>query len=216
MTNHRITTKLGERTRRLSLAVRLVDGFTRRTPRGNPRVRLADIDVMPVQNPSGYHVFLDLATDTATVRVGAGEYYLDVERPNITVLNHEHPDPGFDPTDPATYPVETITLTPTPAYPFPRGTTLIHGYVREADDGVPDAVVTVRDHDATTTTTPDGEFVLFLTNLTEDDIVEEDGTINITINDSDPVLDVDHPHLGTTSASVRVEENTRNVHTITY
>lgn len=189
-------TKVGEVTTHLTLAVALVDAFTGRQPRSDVRVAAPDADATPVVNPSGYHLFLDLPAEPFTVVVDGGQRYLDVEE---TVDPVEH-DP----------PVVTFELRPSPAYRFPPGATVLRGVVRDDDgdgDPIPDATVSVRHTDRETVSDSNGEFVLFFTGLTANDVQRApDGRRLVQVATDDPVVDASHPEYEDAFVSKPVKE----------
>jgi len=160
----------------LSFAVGLVDGATGGRPTGDVTVSLTNAPVEPVVNPSGFRLFLDVETafDPATVVVDGGDRYRDE---TVTVHFDTEPPQGstaVDATDPSD-PVE-VTLTPTPAYPFAPGTTLLRGFVTDVpmnDGEIPDgagvggatvsvAGFPVSNESVEATTVASGEYVLAL------------------------------------------------------
>lgn len=169
----------------LSFAVGLVDGVTGGRPTGDVVVRLADAPVEPVVNPRGYRLFLDVVPeyDPVTVTVDGGDRYVDE---SVTVYHDSDPPDGaaaVDARDPRV-PVE-VTLTPTPAYPFASGTTLLRGFVTDtpipadgsvpAGSGVGGATVAVPgvpdvNGSVAATTTDSGEYVLPL-NVSGDRVI---------------------------------------------
>lgn len=186
--------KIGEQTTRLTLAVKLTDTFTQGRPTTDLRVSADGIDVTPVENPSRYHLFLDLPDDPITVAVDGSDRYLDVKE-------------TLDPTtlDP---PAVNLEVPPSPAYRFPPSATLLRGVVLDAaDDPVEDATVSIRHTDRETTTNEDGEFVLFFTNITADDVVRtNDGRQLVKVDGDDPELAASHPDYGSASLRKTVEE----------
>lgn len=202
--------RMGEQTTRLTVAVRVVDSFTGKVPSTDLTVTVGEFDVLPVRNPSGYYCFLDLPDNPITVTVNGGERYLDVTE---TVDPAAHDPPAVD-----------IEVTPSPAYRFPPGATLIRGIIREGgsdensdDNGekppIAGATVSLRHIDREAVTNENGEFVLFITNITDEDVVQtDDGRRVITVSGSDPVIEADHPDYGTVSESITVEERLKTRH----
>lgn len=198
--------------RRLSLAVRVVDAFTGRPTETPLRVLLkevppdapppvvedADADTdpraprkrfrraRPLRSLSGLICFEDMA---------AGEYRLLVEPDPVTAdwyylqprLPTEPWPQGFErvitlPLPDPQAPLETVTLSPKPSYPFPANATLVRGTVTRGAPavGVPRAVVATTyeqvdpdDKDLTvavdvqTQTDRDGHYVLFFRKLSD-------------------------------------------------
>mgnify|MGYP000342022061 CR=1 FL=1 len=183
----------------LAFAVRLTDGFTGNRPDG-ATVEIDPVDVDPVLNRSGYHIFLDVDADAVTLTVGGGDDYVDEHR--RVVLAHdgegataddatadetatEFDEAGDAPTHVVTDPADPIEieLTPTPAYAFPSSTTTVRGHVEDADgDPIAGATVALREFDPTVTTTDDGEFALWVPATTEH-VVRRDGR-NVVVVDS--------------------------------
>jgi hypothetical protein len=170
------------RTRRLSLAVMLLDSFTEAAPRVAIRVRLKESPrAVAVRNQSGLFCFEEITPPgpyTLTLdpeRVNSDWYYLEptgavwedtFERP----INLPMPDPRA--------PLEIATFVPRPSYPFPTNATLVRGKVtRGTPDGVAGAIVsTTYQHEdppgapsspfaVRTLTDSQGEFVLFFKRL---------------------------------------------------
>ena len=173
-----VTRRVGELTTSLSFAVELVDAYTGGRPSGSQTVALADQSVTAVENPSGYHLFLDLRADPVDVVVDGGDRYFD-ER--VTVSHSGAAPDGssaVEVTDRST-PVE-IDLTPTPAFQFSPGTTTIRGtVVDEAESAVPDAAVSLDGFAPTARTTAAGEFAL-LVPVTASDVVRDGDEKRVT------------------------------------
>jgi hypothetical protein len=172
---------------RLSFAVALIDEYTGKRPIGDVRVFIQDQNLKALKNLSGYFFFLDLLDGTYQVQVESEHYF---ER-QITV-NVPEPDP--------LNPVESITLMPTPSYPFPSGSTLIRGMVQDSD-GNPVSEATVRvegiEKEVNNTTTDKGEFVLYITALTEDDIIiviDEEKSKRFVKGNSDKIIHLRATH----------------------
>lgn len=207
----------GERTTRVSLAIKLVDAVTGKRPVGSPTVRVGNSDADPVVTPSGYRVFLDLDPGTVSVTVDGGTRYLDTRRDSVSVVDVSAPDTDVDPSDPATLPVAEVSLLPSPAYQFPPGTTRVRGHVSDSGgDPVSGAAVSIRGLDYTSETNASGEFALFVPDVTADDVVAEGGRKLVQVEGDDPVIEVEHPSLGTTSDAVAVEEGALTVHHVDY
>lgn len=148
---------------KLSFAVYLIDDYSGDTPIGKVDVRLKGRDEKPIKNPSSYYAFLDLPDDTYTVQVRSG-YYYDVDSGDINPAELDPKSPVMD-----------ITLKPKPSYPFPPGATLIRGMVREEGNALSGARVKIGDKDVEGETTEEGEFVLYFGDLTNDEIIKENG-----------------------------------------
>src|SRR5574337_81514 len=104
----------------LSLAVWLIDDFTKKEPIGHIKVELKEKDGEAVRNLSGYYLFNDLAAGNYTVSVESDVYFAEEK-----VVNMPLPDPKN--------PVVEIVLKPRPAYPFPDNATLVRGLVLNTD-----------------------------------------------------------------------------------
>lgn len=184
MNDERQSINVGERTSTLSLAVKVIDTVTGRPPTGKPRVRIEGIDAKPIENPSGYRLFLDLDRqpdrDPVTVHVDAGKRYRHGSR--------EVDLSDWDPVRPL-----RIDLAPAVPYEFPPGSTLVRGHVLDGDDtGVDGAHVSIRGLDTSTETDEDGEFVLV---FRKDDALEaerdgEGGRKILKVDGDDPTLEI--------------------------
>lgn len=224
--------EFGRQTSRLSLAVRLVDRFTARTPRSPPRVRLEGRDATPVENPSGYYVFLDLEAGMETLLVEGATNYIDSRVTGVEVIDLGDPGTTVDPSDPDTLPLETVYLAPSPAYRFPDGTTLVRGTVSgPGGDPLPDARLTVQHGDSVTRTEggpvtrtdQNGEYVLFFDPVTTADVVDSSGRSVIELDGDPPSVVVEHAVHGQTTVSLEddagdsiVEEGTLTVQNLGY
>lgn len=120
---------------RASLVVIPIDDFRNDRPAAGLRVVLLEQPRRrAVTNNSGHAVFLDLPAGTYTLVVEPDPVHADwyFLRPTGTEpwrTSFERPVtlPKGDPLEP----VERVTLTPKPGYPFPAGTTLLVGRVTE-------------------------------------------------------------------------------------
>lgn len=154
---------------KVSLAVILHDDFASdKQPIGRIEVSLKEHDRQAIRNLSGYYIFTDVENGDYTVQV-TSDYYFDEEK-EVTVSDSDTPD--------LEELIEEITLKPVPFYPFSPGTTLIKGMVKKEEDEevnpVSGTTVKVLEKDIQNQTTEKGEFVLYFTGLTEDDIVTVD------------------------------------------
>ena len=176
---------------RLSLAVSAVDDYTDRHLTGN--VELALGKKRALVNPSGYYLFLDIADSDYTLKAQA-DYYFSQEQDVALPLSGD--------------PIIELTLKPAPAYPFPRGATLIRGIVRDPDGKpVPGATVKVIGKEIENKTTEEGEFVLYFKNLTEDDIIKIGGERYVRRNHSRRLMvRASHPDYRSKMESAEVEE----------
>jgi hypothetical protein len=178
---------------RLSLAVSVVDDYTGRQPSGDIEIALGGKKALV--NPGGHHLFLDVAGGEYTLNV-QNEYYFGQEH-DITIPRSGEP-------------VIELTLKPTPAYPFPRGATLIRGIVRDNHgEPVPEAKVEVIGKEIENKTTENGEFVLYFKNLTEDDIIKIGGKRYVRRNNSRRLMiKASHPAYKNKTNNTEVEEGT--------
>lgn len=190
---HAEWTEAGTIDRRLDVAVALTDGYTGRPPVGTPRVALVGTEATAARNPSGYYTFWGLpdgVTDV-TVEVDAAGYL--AERRTVAL-------PALDPLAP----VVDVTLSPSSAYSFPRGETVVRGAVRDGGAPIPGATVAIAGRGYRTRTDERGGYALALTGLDADDVTREDGTRIVRFDGDDPRVDVTHPDGTTTSKSVPV------------
>lgn len=186
------------RTTEVKLAVRVVDSFTDERPLITLRVRLKELpDVRPLRGESGFYGFEGTETvnvnGTTIVRnpIPDGNYTLIVEPDQISGNQYNlqpralgqpwtttFERPIVLPLPNPLQPLEVVTLSPTPAYPFPANATLVRGTVKKSDTAVAAAVVSttydqIDPADSTQTisvaietiTDLAGEFVLFFTRL---------------------------------------------------
>lgn len=185
MNDDRRLVKVGERTSTLSLAVKIVDTVTGQPPTETPQVRIEGFDAKPIENPSGYRLFLDLDRqpdrDLVTVHVDAGEQY-QYESREVDLSDR-------DPSRPL-----RIDLAPAAPYKFLPGSTLVRGHVLDADNNrVDGAYVSIRGLDTSTETDGSGEFVLA---IREDDTLEaeredgEGGGNILKVDGDDPALEI--------------------------
>lgn len=224
MSDRRTTASLGSVSTTLSLAVQLVDRYTGRLPRGDPKVRVEEREVDPVRNPSGYHVFLDLDPGPVTVVVDGGQQYVDERITGVQAIDPTDPATSVDPSDPDTLPLERIALAPAPPYRFPATATLVRGTVVDpAGNRLPGATVSVANTDRNTRTDANGEFVLFFDPVTGEDVTAGDDGPVVQVNDAPPVVTVTHPDQGTTSETLEdsdgdslVREGALTVHDVEY
>ncbi len=176
---------------RLSLAVSVVDDYTDRHLTGNVELALGEKRAMV--NPGGYYLFLDVADGDYTLKVQADNYYSQEQDVALPLSGD---------------PVVELTLKPTPAYPFPRGATLIRGIVRDTEGKpVPGATVKVVGKGIENKTTEEGEFVLYFKNLTEEDIIKIGGKRYVRRNNSRRLMvRASHPDYRSKTESTEVEE----------
>jgi hypothetical protein len=166
---------------RLSLAVYLQDKFSRAGTVGRTEVQIQGLKKRPVQNPSLYYLFLDLPPGDYSLQVRS-DYYFDRDVGPVTIGTQGLKDPLV------------IELLPLPSYPFPPGETLVRGILKDSSQNpVPDARLSWNNGKVESMTTGIGEFVIYFTDLTEEDIIEDaakgkkfvkgdqDSTLNINV-----------------------------------
>lgn len=199
----------------------------RRNTMGYPHVSLTEVDADAVQNSSGFHLFLDTEIpDDAIVDIDGGRRYLD-ERPPVSLdaLTPLRPPEEVGQQQSPLY--QEIRLRPSPVYRFPPGATLLRGRVQDpAGDGVEGATLTILGLDRTTETTEttrDGEFVLYFTDITADDVAVEDGDRLIQVDRDTPQVEVSHDPpgddtapLGTDTVPLVAEEGVTRSYVLSY
>ncbi|MCP4156517.1 MAG: hypothetical protein GY757_52875 [bacterium] len=154
----------------LSLAVELVDDYSGGPPVGKAAVIIEETQTGLARNRSGYYLYIDAPKGEYKLRVTA-EYYFEA----TATVKLPRPDPKN--------PVVEITMKPLPSYPFPPGATLIRGQVENKEGKpVPGAKVNVIGKDLNNTTTVRGEYVLYFTGLTEENIHMEKNRRLVTVN----------------------------------
>jgi|LGVF01.1.fsa_nt_gb hypothetical protein len=171
---------------KLSLAVSLLDDYSKGKPIGRVEVSLKGRKEKTIKNLSSYYLFLNLPDDTYTVQVWSDYYFDEDLNPiNLSELDRKNP-------------LVNITLKPNPSYPFPSGATLIRGVVyNSAGKAVSGAKVRVRGRDVEYKTTEKGEFVLYFEPLTEDEIITEGGK-RFVKGDDDKIIHLDVEYDGVT------------------
>jgi len=180
----------------LYLAVDLVDDYTDKRPMGNVSIALTNSHTTPIQNLSGYWLFLKSHDsenyNTNSSIVIKSSYYFDLVQP----INLADVDP--------TYPVILISLIPRPNYPFPSHATLIRGMLAD-NKGKPisNAKISVDSTDITTTSTESGEFVLYSKDLEKKFKIKENFINNNMVVIS---LNIFHPDFKEKKVSARIIE----------
>jgi hypothetical protein len=175
---------------------------------GKVRVSLAEAEQQAIRNLSGYYVFTDLKNGHYTIQV-TSDHYFDEAREVDLLQNSDDPRQADL--------VTGIVLKPLPSYPFPPGTTLVKGMIKN-EQGQPISGAMVVGRGAQSWTTERGEFVLYFTPLTGDDITTINGTTFLTgSKDNLVILKITHPHLDYRKESrvVKVEEGRTNSVSIT-
>jgi hypothetical protein len=158
-------------TKNLSLAINLVDNFTKEPPVGKISVALLDEKYKAVKNPSRYYLFLNLPAKEYTIQIRSDFY---VDQNSLVKISPIDPEAGID--EKIGQIIKDVILEPTPAYPFPKGATLIRGMVlNHKEKPVPYAKVTMTEKGLSTLTTEKGEYVFYFQKFTSADILTKDG-----------------------------------------
>jgi len=193
-------------TKKLSLAINLIDDYTSSGVVNNLDVLIKDHNVKPIRNPSGYYLFLDLPDDKYTVEIKGGEYYFNEDKEAVRPDNLDELNPVID-----------ITLKPAPSYHFPSNATLIRGHLVDMEGGgIPGAVLKIKGFDAKTRTNDKGEFVIYFKGLKKNDVITVDGKMFVKINGKNPVLEIKHPDHKSLTKTVEVVEGITTSFSITY
>ena len=183
------------RTTDVTLAVRVLDAFTEEPARVPLSVRLKELPrIRPLRGESGFYCFE--GTETVIVN-GTTIISNPIPNGNYTLIVEPDPTSGsqfnLQPRQvgqpwtttferpivlPLPNPLEVVTLSPTPAYPFPANATLVRGTVKKFGVAVGAAVVSTTYNqvdptdttqtkivDIETITDPAGEYVLFFKGL---------------------------------------------------
>ena len=192
-------------TKKLSLAVYLIDDYTERGIAGNLDVSIKGRSAIPIRNPSGYYLFLDLPVGIHTVQVKGGEYFFDQEEV-VRLVDLDELNP-----------VVNIYLKPAPSYPFPSTSTLIRGHLEDfMGRGIPEAVLRIKGRDTRTMTTHKGEFLIYFKGLRKGDVTTMDGVKFVKINEKNPILEIKHPDYKEKTKTVELREGTVTSLSITY
>ena len=187
---------VGSSTRKLSLAINLLDDYTSSRVVNNLDIVIKDHNVKPIRNPSGYYLFLDLPDDNYTVQINGGEYYFDEEKKAVRPDNLDELNPVID-----------ITLIPAPSYNFPSTATLIRGHLEDSGgNGISGALLRIKGSDIRTRTNDKGEFVIYFKGLKKNDVVNVDGKMLVKINGKNPVFEIKHPDHKSFTKTVEVVE----------
>jgi len=162
-------------TTRPQLLFSLLDDFTGRAPIGKLRVLLKEQTVKIVKNISGYYLFTGIYGDVVHVLVKSTYYFAAEEEVNLSQLDPKQP-------------LVTIRLQPMPCYPFPSGTTLIKGIVKDSQGNLlPGAIVSIEGTTMRIETNNRGEFVCSIVGLREEDIVIKKGKRIINVGKSSAI-----------------------------
>lgn len=197
---------IGSSTKKLSLAINLLDNYTSRGVVNNLDVLIKDLNVKPIRNPSGYYLFFDLPDDNYTVQVKGGEYYFDEEKEAVRPENLDELNPVID-----------IILKPAPPYYFPATATLIRGHLEDSGGGgIPGAVLRIKGLDTRARTNNKGEFVIYFKGLKKNDVITVDGKMLVKINGKNPVFEIKHPNHKSVTKTVEVVEGITTSLSITY
>lgn len=194
---------------KLSLAVRPIDEYSGNWPAGRISLSLKDqedLERKPVRNLGGYYLFFGLPEGSFTIQIEGGDWYFDEVKKNVKPSELDEKNP-----------VVTISLIPSPSYPFSHSDTLIRGSLQGLrGESVSKALIRVKDRDISTRTTDKGEFVVYFSNLKKNDIKVINGKKLLKINGDNPVLEISHPDLGNKTESIEVEEGKTVSISITY
>lgn len=193
-------------TRKLSLAVYLVDEYSNKGIIDDLEVSLKDQNMDPVRTIGGYYIFFDLPDSSYTVQARGGTHYFDEAMAEVQLADLD-----------ARNPVVSITLKPTPSYPFPPSSTLMRGSLWDPHGrGMPEAEIKVKERDIRTKTTGTGEFVIYFRGPGKDDVTTIDEKKLVIINGKNPILEITHPDYRKKTESVVVEEGKITSLSITY
>jgi hypothetical protein len=225
--NHKLRHfRVEENSVQVSLAILPRDHFAPEDyPIGRIQIYLKGQQRPTVKNISGFYTFLNLANRTYTAGVKS-QYYFPKEF-EVTIPSFSSPPGGDILSDDEDNQlrdyhgvlVANISLKPNPAYPFPGSSSLVRGIVKDAvGNPVADAIVRVVGEPIHTRTTEKGEYVLYFTRLTIDDIVKINGQKFIKANGTQTIeIEASHPVLGISpSFSLQVEEGTTTTVNILY
>lgn len=165
---------------KLSLAVWMIDDFTKTKPIGNINVAIKEGNIKALQNLSGYYLFTDLVAGNYTVVVESDLYF-----PQETTVNTSLLDPKN--------PVVEVVKKPRSLYPFPEHATLVRGLVSNTVPVV-NAEVSVTGKTIKTLTDERGEFVLYFKGINKMEAItieiRKNGTtkaINTTVEEQKTV-----------------------------
>lgn len=197
-----------ERRASLALVVRVVDAFTGRPPKQGLDVSVDGLDATPVRARHGHYLFLDvdLPSSPITVDIAGGSRYDDASE-RVPLSDDDEPTPPA--INPRRRPI-VVELVPSTQYPFPSGTTLVRGTVRDerggADRPLSGAVVGVSGVDRRSRTSEAGEFALFLQRSSDDavTVVREGGGWVTKVDNQDPTLVATDSSM-TVESTIRVE-----------
>lgn len=193
-------------TRKLSLVVYLVDEYSNKGITDDLEVSLKDQNMAPVRTIGGYYIFFDLPDSSYTVQARGGTHYFGEAMAEVQLADLD-----------ARNPVVSITLKPTPSYPFPPSSTLVRGSLWDSHGrGMPGAEIKVKEREIRTKTTENGEFVIYFRDLGKDDVTTIDEKKLVTINGENPILEITHPDCRKKTESVVVEEGKITSLSITY
>jgi hypothetical protein len=150
-----------KRSTKLSLAIFLIDDYTKEQPVGPINIFLRDREYKAAKNPSGYYLFLDLPEQAYTIQVQSDFYFAESMYVQLSSLTQNNP-------------TKEIVLKPKPAYPFPNGATLVRGMVLDqTENPIPNATVEVKEKNLKTLTSEKGEYVIYFPALKANDIIKE-------------------------------------------
>ena len=166
---------------KLSLAVSLIDDYTKNQPVGRVNVSIKECYIEAERNPSGYYIFLDLKQGEYSIHVKSDYYYEElIEGVDVSPrANNEKMETFLERT------LHNVTLRPKPAYPFPPGVTLIRGNVRDSQNQYAENTkVKIVNTTYETETSEKGEFVIYFPPLKESEIIKDAGKRYVKVNNS--------------------------------
>lgn len=210
----------------LSLSVLPIDNFIPETyPIGAVKIDLKEEIIIGIKNYSGYYIFSNLKDGEYTIRIES-EYYLSKEY-KVTIPSYGSPPDGLiysEDEDIKLYDymgviVATVDLRPNPSYPFPKSSNLIRGLVyKSANIPIHNAVVKVLGKSVQTLTTEKGEYVLYFSKLTQEDVIVLGDRKFIRGNGTQEIkIQAEHPDFGSSSPiSLELEEGTTKSVNISY
>lgn len=175
---NKFTAYLGDiLTTNLSIAVWLIDEYTKEKPIGHVKVMIKEGNIKAFKNLSGYYCFIGMATGSYTINITSDCYFPKEISIDTSALDFKNP-------------VVQIELIPLPSYPFPMHATLVRGVVKGLDgQPVTNADVKLEDKYTGSVTDERGEFVLYFKGIKKESINVEikkgwdTKTLNATIEE---------------------------------
>jgi hypothetical protein len=208
---------VAEKTAELSVVVKLIDAVTGDQPKQEwpsrfalasssheedlldqpyPRVILDGTTERPIENPSGYLLFLDVSEESIkTISVKGGSQYVD--QSDVAL-------PNSDPNEPL-----EVVLLPSSSYPLPPKTSFIYGHLLDDDnEPISNASIRIQNVGRSTKTSTDGTFFL---SVTGDTVVhqEKEGNLRekvLQIKKNPPTLEVQYEDISRKRTTVTLPE----------